>query len=196
MSILFSEFCRILRGGHRILAEGVHTAKSKVAAIQEAPVPKNMQELHSFLGLLNYYANFIPSLLQPLHVLLQTCKSWTWFKECSAAFSKAKSLLSSAPECPIAYASRTLNPSERNYAQVEKEALSFMLSVKRFHQYIYAREFMLIIDHKPLTTVLRRFRLWLQPVYSVGHCCWLVIHTALNSNLLVHSNADGLAVVP
>ena len=74
------EKCRFFQNsveylGHRISADGVHTTKSKVAAIEDAPTPKNVQELHSFLGLLNYYAKFIPnlaSLLRPLHVLLQT----------------------------------------------------------------------------------------------------------------------------
>ena len=46
--------------GHNINAEGVHTTKSKVTAIQEAPAPKNVQELRSFLGLLNYYAKIYP----------------------------------------------------------------------------------------------------------------------------------------
>ena len=65
--------------GHCINAKGVHTTKSKVTAIQEAPAPKNVQELHSFLGLLNYYAKFIPnlaSLLHPLYVLLQNGQPW------------------------------------------------------------------------------------------------------------------------
>ena len=44
--------------GHNIDAKGVHTTKSKVKAIQDAPIPTNVQELCSFLGLLNYYAKF------------------------------------------------------------------------------------------------------------------------------------------
>ena len=44
--------------GHRVDAEGLHTLDSKVAAIQQAPAPKNVQELHSFLGLVHYYGKF------------------------------------------------------------------------------------------------------------------------------------------
>ena len=48
---------------------------SKVAAIANAPAPTNLQELRSFLGLLNYYGKFIPNLaatiLHPLNALLQ-----------------------------------------------------------------------------------------------------------------------------
>ena len=38
----------------------------------------------------------------------------------------------------IAYVSRTLTPSEKNYAQVEKEALAIVFGIRKFHNiYIY-----------------------------------------------------------
>ena len=48
--------------GHRIDASGLHTLSTKVKAVQEAPRPKNQQELRSFLGSLQYYGKFIPNL--------------------------------------------------------------------------------------------------------------------------------------
>ena len=55
-------------------------------------------------------------------------------------------------EKPIAFASQTLSclPSEKNYCQLEKEALSLVFGVKKVHQYLYGRKFTLITDHKPL----------------------------------------------
>ena len=46
-------------------------------------------------------------------------------------------LYNDGTERPIAYASRTLTSSERNYTQLEKEALSLVFGIKKFHPYIY-----------------------------------------------------------
>ena len=45
--------------GHQIDGEGICAVPNKVEAITNAPQPTNVQELQSFLGLLNYYGKFI-----------------------------------------------------------------------------------------------------------------------------------------
>ena len=57
-------------------------------------------------------------------------------------------------EHPVAFASRTLMKAERNYAQVEREALAVIFGLQEFHQYLFGKEFMLVSDHKPLVGLL------------------------------------------
>ena len=86
--------------GHRIDQTGVHTSAEKVRAVVNAPSPHNLQELRSFLGLLNYYANFLPNLastLHPLHELLRAGQRWKWSDVCERAFQQAKQSLVHAP---------------------------------------------------------------------------------------------------
>ena len=84
--------------GHRISADGLQPTDSKVKALKQAPVPANVSQLKSFLGLLNYYGKFVPNLstvLAPLHSLLHKRATWTWGTEQQSAFDKVKNLLTS-----------------------------------------------------------------------------------------------------
>ena len=77
--------CRFLQPsvvflGHRIDSDGIHPTDEKLAAITQAPAPENLQELRSFLGLINYYGKFIPNaatLLAPLNELLRKDAKWS-----------------------------------------------------------------------------------------------------------------------
>ena len=103
-------------------------------------------------------------------------------------------------EHPIAFASRTLLPSERNYAQVEKEALSLIFGVSKFHLYLYGRHFTLITDHKPLTTILGPKK-GIPPMAAARLQRWAVCLSAYSYDIqfkptAAHSNADGLSRLP
>ena len=57
---------------------------------------------------------------------------------------------------PVAYASKSLNPSEQEYAQIEKEMYAIVFGAERFHQYIYGRPVEISTDHKPLEAILKK----------------------------------------
>ena len=223
--------------GHCIDAQGLHTMSSKLEAIVQAPEPGNLQQLRSFLGLLNYYGRFIPNLatiVHPLNRLLRHGIKWKWDSQCAKAYTEAKQALASSQvlihydpalpitlagdasaygigavishtlpdgsERPIAFASRTLSDSEKNYAQLEKEALSLIFGLKKFHQYLYGRQFILMTDHKPLVTILGPKK-GIPSLAAARLQRWAVLLSAYKYDIKfksteAHANADGLSRLP
>jgi hypothetical protein len=65
--------------GHEISKLGLHKSQQKVNAVINAPRPENVSQVRSFVGLINYYHNFLPNLptlLQPLNQLLEKERRW------------------------------------------------------------------------------------------------------------------------
>uniref|UniRef100_A0A914Y9W7 RNA-directed DNA polymerase n=1 Tax=Panagrolaimus superbus TaxID=310955 RepID=A0A914Y9W7_9BILA len=82
--------------GRLIDADGIHPDPAKIAAIQAMPAPKDVSSLRSFLGLVNYYQNFVPmmrDLRQPLDELLKKDVAWRWNETEENAVSAIKTAL-------------------------------------------------------------------------------------------------------
>jgi len=103
-------------------------------------------------------------------------------------------------EKPIAYASKTLNSAERNYSQIEKEALAIVYGVKRFKQYLLGHKFVLITDHKPLLSIFHPAKGI--PVATAARLQrWALTLMAYNYSIIYkrsseHTNADALSRLP
>lgn len=79
--------------GFVVSKEGVRADPEKVSTIKEMPAPTNVSELKSFLGMVNFYARFVPKLsdlLSPLYTLLKKFKRWVWDQACTDAFRRVK----------------------------------------------------------------------------------------------------------
>jgi hypothetical protein len=234
--------CKFMRDevvylGHLISEKGIAPTPEKVKAIEDAPQPRNVQELRSFLGMLQYYGKFIPdlaTLIHPLNELLRAHTPFKWTTECDDAFNAAKAhlladtllthydvnkplrlacdasqygigavlshIMENGDERPIAFASRTLTVSERNYAQLQKEALSLVFGVKKFHKYLYGRDFTLITDHKPLLTILGP-KSGVPSLAAARLQRWAIILSAYRYDIIFrstgeHLNADALSRLP
>ena len=100
-------------------------------------------------------------------------------------------------ERPIAFASRTLSASEKNYSQIDKKALAIVFGTKMFHQYLYGRHFTLVTDHQPLLAPKKRL-----PTLAAARIQrWSIALAAYNYNViyrstLKHTNADGFSRLP
>ncbi|XP_060754235.1 uncharacterized protein K02A2.6-like [Neoarius graeffei] len=108
--------------------------------------------------------------------------------------------LPNGEERPIAFASRTLSKAEQNYAQIEREALGIIFGVRRFHSYLYGHNFTLLMDHRPLKTILSPSKA--TPSMAAARLQrWALILAAHDYTIKYrcaadHGNADGLSRLP
>ena len=96
--VLFQK--RVVYLGHIVSESGITTDPGKIERICEWPVPENVTEINSFLGLASYYRRFVPNFAQvarPLHKLTEANVQFVWTPECQFSFQTLKTLLSTAP---------------------------------------------------------------------------------------------------
>jgi hypothetical protein len=86
--------------GHIITDGGIALDPSKVQDVLNWSLPKNVQEIRSFLGLVGYYRRFIEGfskIVKPLTTLLENGKEFKWDEKCQASFEELKKRLTTAP---------------------------------------------------------------------------------------------------
>ena len=146
-----------------IRPEGIKIEEEKVKGVLEWPTPKCVKDVQKFLGLANYYHQFIKgfaSIARLLHDMVKKDKKWEWTKKQDKAFEELKKRFTEKPvlaapdldkkmrmevdisdytiggvlsmECedglwrPVAFLSKSLNETERNYEIHDKEMLAIV----------------------------------------------------------------------
>ena len=107
---------------------------------------------------------------------------------------------SNGEEQPIGFVSRTLTAAEKNYSQIEKEALACIFGITKFHTYLYGHKFTLVTDHKPLLSLFKEHKAI--PQQASGRIQrWALTLAAYEYTIAfrptaAHSNADALSRLP
>ncbi|OJT11428.1 Retrovirus-related Pol polyprotein from transposon 297 [Trametes pubescens] len=86
--------------GQKVSRLGLSTHQEKVKAITDLAAPRNVSELHTFLGMMVYFSAYIPFyawLAAPLFDLLRKEKDWEWEEVHQEAFELCKQVLVQAP---------------------------------------------------------------------------------------------------
>lgn len=59
-------------------------------------------------------------------------------------------------ERPVMFASATLSQAQRNYAQVDREALAVVFALSKFHRFLWGREFTLVTDNSAISRIFHQ----------------------------------------
>ena len=147
--------------------------------------PREVLQVAGMVNYLAKFLPRLADVMRPLRKLTCKDAEWDWGEEQEVAFKQIQDLVTQAPvlsfydenlpleiQCdasqsgigavllqngkPLSYASRAMTPTETRYAQIEKEMLSIIFAVKRFHQYTYGRKVTVQTDHKPLETIVKK----------------------------------------
>ena len=164
--------------------DGISADPDRTRAISQMQTPTTIAELRSFIGIASYMSPFINNmseLLTPLRELTHIHFDWTSsheqrFIQIKNTLCRTTSLAYYDPtlptviqvdasgnglgavllqnERPICFASRTLTPAEKRYANIERELLAVVFGCERFHHFVFGIDFTIESDHKPLEMII------------------------------------------
>ena len=93
-------------------------------------------------------------------------------------------VLEDGTERPVAFASKTFTPAEKNYYQLDREGCAVIFGIKKFEKYLYGRPFELVTDNAAIVEIFNprkprsalavgRLRRW---ALLLMQCCYTIKH--------------------
>jgi hypothetical protein len=82
---------------------------------------------------------------------------------------------------PLAFATRKLSTTEINYTTTEREGLSMVYVLQKFHHYLLGGHFRMFIDHSALKYLVNK------PVLGGRICIWLLLFQEYDFEIMVKS---------
>lgn len=165
----------------------INSGKVQAVVDMPRPIDeKGIERFLGVVNYLNRYIPNFSVETEPLRELIRKENLFSWTEKQENAFKTLKSKLIKAPvlqyynknepvlvtcdalkngcgsvimqnQMPIAYASKAFTQTQKAYAQIEKEMLAIVFACVKFHQYIYAKNNVVIeTDHKPLISIYNK----------------------------------------
>lgn len=153
---LFRKKCIFMQSSTKFLgqilcAESICTDPSKVESIMSVRESKDINEVKSFLGLINFYSKFIKNLSHLCEPLKLTCNGvkWNWNDQCKRSFNRIKKAVSSTPV--LAHYQQSIPVG------IACDASSVGIRVILFHRYQDGSERLIVFASKTLSSAERNY---------------------------------------
>ncbi|KAJ8044099.1 hypothetical protein HOLleu_11471 [Holothuria leucospilota] len=161
--------------------------KVRAITEMEAPTDKaGLQRFMGMVTYVSKFIPNLSQVSAPLRILLKKDVQWHWEENQEESFQNIKSIVSNTPvlklfdvtkpvtlsvdassqglgavilqdDQPVAYASRALTTSQKNYAQIEKEMLAIVFGCEKFQDFLFGQERVTVeSDHKPLEAIFKK----------------------------------------
>ena len=179
--------------GHQWSAKGLSPDPKKIAAVKRMDLPRDVETMRSFLGLVNYLNRFSPCLaVNPSEKSADKTLNSSLLNLCVWLFSRQRrkfpgmplfhtSILRSGTTLqtdaskkwlgafilqdskPVMFTLRALTGAEKNHQNLERECLATIWGMEKFHYFLYGKHFTLETDQKPLVSIYKKHMVDISP---------------------------------
>ncbi|GJR98356.1 reverse transcriptase domain-containing protein [Tanacetum coccineum] len=135
--------------GYMVTSEGIRANPRKTKALMDLQSSRTLKEMQSLSGKLAALNRFLAK-------SAESSRKETLYAYLAVSTEAVSAVLLTdrkGRQCPVQYVSRTLNEAERNYAPIEKLALSLIHMTRRLRRYFEAHPVKVITD-QPIKKIL------------------------------------------